>query len=399
MSRYVIKAINDSGEFISEALEYGDNISLFQYLKKRGLHPIEITDVSSSLYKNINIRKVTLDDLSLFCSELAVLLGSGESVKECLSILAMQNENERFKNLINRTYYEVLKGKSLSEAMKACREFPDILANIVEAGEASGRLDEVMSVMASFFEKEKKLKQNISSALAYPLFAALSAIIVLIFFILKILPIFNNIFQRNEMKLPFFTRALSFLVYGVIDYWYYLIMSVILFIYLMKIYIRTDRGKRKISSILIYMPFIGNIYKKFTALMFSNTLYILLKNGVQIIDSLNILKSTFKNILIFNAIKNIADDLNRGESLSSLNKYSDLFPPMLIYMMKIGEQTGTLDDMLLKASEYLSYELEREIKRFSDLISPVMTILLGVFICILIISIIMPLFDMFKIVL
>lgn len=393
--RYVYKAVDYEGNVIKGAAEYSDISFLTGFLIENGLYPIEIADVSSVLYEKIGLSSVRPSDLSAFCSLFAALLNAGISITDGLALLEKQMGNKKFRDIINKTRMEVEKGKSLSYAMSMHDEYPSFLVSMVETGELSGRLDNVMSMMADYYEMEMKLKKKILSAMLYPVIVLVTSSATAAFYISNVLPLFIKIYGNFNSTLPVPTRILMAAVKWLDNYWYVIPFTLVALLYCGK-YIKSKWGQTVFSGIVLKIPLWGSLYKKIESLRFASALSILIKSGIPILKAIYILSDMFKNKPFGKIIEDCRDEVKLGGSLSKPLKSSNLFPALMVEMICIGEETGKLDDMLHKAASFYFDEVNTEAGRLSDVIGPVVTILLGAFVCFILISVIMPAFGMYE---
>lgn len=394
MPRYAYKALNQSGKIIKGAAEYPDSSYLISYLTKNKLYPVEIADVSSLLYKNIGLKSVNAYDLTVFCSQFEELLKCGLSIADSLNIMKKQFKNKKFKKAIESISIEVEKGKSLSCAMKSSMEYPVFLVSMIETGEAAGRLDEVMSIMAQYYKKNNELKQKMISSLIYPAIVLIISISVLIFYISNVLPLFINIFESFDAELPAAAKLLISMETYFKRYWYVAPLVFTALYYALRKYCSGERGKYYAAIFLLKIPVFGSLYSKIIASTFACNLSLLLKSGMPITKAMCTLQDTFKNALLKKTVKECEDELRQGGRLSNPIKRSGLFPEMMVEMICIGEETGNMDEMLYKVSEYYYKQLNVDMGRLVGIIGPIITIILGIFICFILVSMIMPVLNM-----
>jgi type IV pilus assembly protein PilC len=394
MPRYAYKALNESGKIVKGAAEYPDSSYLISYLAKNKLYPVEIADVSSVLYKNIGLKSINAYNLAVFCSQFEELLKCGLSITDSLNIMKKQFKDKKLKEAIGNTSIEVEKGKSLSCAMKSSMEYPPFLVSMIETGEAAGRLDEVMSIMAQYYKKNNELKQKIISSLIYPAVVLVISISVLVFYISNVLPLFINIFESFDAELPASTKVLISMGTYFKRYWYVAPLVFAALYYVLRKYCLGEKGRYSVAFFLLKTPLFGLLYSKIIASTFACNLSLLLKSGVPITKAMCTLHDTFKNVLLKKTVKDCEEELRQGGRLSDPIKRSGLFPEMMVEMICIGEETGNMDEMLYKLSEYYYEQLNVDTERLVGIIGPIITIILGIFICFILVSMIMPVFNM-----
>lgn len=346
----------------------------------------------------ISIKRINIYDLALFCRIMAVLTGAGVSITQSLYITGKQLQNKRLKKATNEVFKLVQEGSSLSKAMSSFSEFPGFLNYMVEAGEASGQLEEVLHSMSLYYEKENRLLKKIRSAFLYPSFTALCAVCVIALLVIKVLPQFAAMFQTMGAKLPGITIALISFSEYIKKYWQFILAFFAFVIYIFKKILSTEGGRYACSSLFLNAPMIGPFMKKVNASRFSNTLSMLLKNGVNIINAMDIVKDSIGNSCAKRGVSICKHNLEQGQSLYMSILSADIFPEMLAGMILVGEESGTLDDTLLRMSEYYEEEVSEAGLRLTSIIEPAVMIVLGIVVCIIIMSTMLPMVEMYSMV-
>lgn len=397
MPEFIYKAQNESGNILKGRMEASDEMYVLQSLKTKGYYPVEIKRMAPSRDIKMDIfGKVGLKDIAVFCRQFATVISAGLTIVSGLDIMRQQTENHKLKTILDKVFEEVQKGRSLSETMRQFKEFPALFINMVEAGEASGRLDEMLERMAVFYEKESKLKQKIKSAMMYPVIISIFAIVVVIFLVTNIMPMFVDMFKGFNAELPLPTRIVLGLSDVFRNYWYIVIISITVIIYALKRYGKTEEGRYKAHSIMLKLPIFGKINKKVLTSRFARTLSILMGSGIPIIQAMEIVEKTITNAVVEKGIKKCREDIRKGSALSKPIAEIGIFPPMLIEMISIGEETGTLDTMLSKTAQFYDEEVDILVAGLTTLIEPVIIVVLGGVIGFIIVSIMLPMFDMYQ---
>ena len=344
-------------------------------------------------------KKVKSKDLSVFTRQFSVMIDAGLPLVQCLEILAQQQDNKYFQQILLQVRQDVEEGSTLAAAMaRHPRVFDQLYANMVEAGETGGILDLILQRLSTFIEKIVKLKRDIISAMIYPSAVILLAIVAVAVIMVVVIPQFQNIFlgllgPGEQLPLP--TR----IVVGVSNFlagWGGLIIlaSVISIGVAVKFYYRTPSGRRNIDWLLLKVPILGDIFRKIAVARFSRTLSTLLSSGVPILQSLDITAKTSGNVIIEEAITKVRTGVERGESFVDPLKATEVFPHMVAQMIGIGEQTGALDAMLGKIADFYEAEVDSAIANLLTLIEPLLIGFLGVTIGSIVISMYLPLFTL-----
>jgi type IV pilus assembly protein PilC len=344
-------------------------------------------------------KKVKSKDLSIFTRQFSVMIDAGLPLVQCLEILAQQQDNKYFQQVLLQVRQDVEEGSTLAVAMgRHPRVFDQLYANMVEAGETGGILDLILQRLSTFIEKIVKLKRDIISAMIYPAAVVLLAIVAVAVIMVVVIPQFQQIFlgllgPGEQLPLP--TR----IVVGISDFlagWGGLIIlaSVISTTVAVRFYYRTTGGRRVIDRLMLKIPILGDIMRKISVARFSRTLSTLLSSGVPILQSLDITAKTSGNVIIEEAITKVRIGVERGENFVDPLKATEVFPHMVAQMIGIGEQTGALDAMLGKIADFYETEVDSAIANLLTLIEPLLIGFLGVTIGSIVIAMYLPLFTL-----
>ena len=344
-------------------------------------------------------KKVKAKDLSVFTRQFSVMIDAGLPLVQCLEILAQQQDNKYFQQILLQVRQDVEEGSTLAAAMaRHPRVFDQLYANMVEAGETGGILDLILQRLSTFIEKIVKLKRDIISAMIYPVAVILLAVVAVAVIMIVVIPQFQQIFlgllgPGEQLPLP--TR----IVVGISDFlagWGGLVIlaSIISTAVAVRFYYKTPGGHKNIDRMLLKIPILGDIMRKISVARFSRTLSTLLSSGVPILQSLDITAKTSGNVIIEEAITKVRAGVERGESFVDPLKATEVFPHMVAQMIGIGEQTGALDAMLGKIADFYESEVDAAIANLLTLIEPVLIAFLGVTIGSIVIAMYLPLFTL-----
>ena len=401
MPTYVFKGRNKMNETVVGEKVADNREALRQILRRE---QITLTSVKEK-GREIGIpkiggrKKVKAKDLSVFTRQFSVMIDAGLPLVQCLEILAQQQDNKYFQQILLQVRQDVEEGSTLSAAMaRHPRVFDQLYTNMVDAGETGGILDLILQRLSTFIEKIVKLKRDVISALIYPAAVVLLAVVAVAVIMIVVIPQFQNIFlgllgPGEQLPLP--TRIVvgfsNFLAgWGGLA----ILIAVIGTVIAIRFYYKTPDGHKNIDRLLLKIPLIGGIFRKIAVARFSRTLSTLLSSGVPILQSLDITARTSGNVIIEEAILKVRAGVERGESFVEPLKATEVFPHMVAQMIGIGEQTGALDAMLGKIADFYEQEVDSAIANLLTLIEPILIGFLGVTIGSIVIAMYLPLFTL-----
>jgi len=343
--------------------------------------------------------KVALQDLVMFTRQLATMIDAGLAMVQCLQALAEQTSNKVMRDVIKDVCTRVEGGDNFSAALtKHPKVFTRLYVSMVDAGEKGGLLAEVLARLATYLENTARLRKKVKAAMMYPTAVTIIAIAITIFLLLKVVPVFGEIYSGFGAKLPGPTQFLIDISNLLKHYFLYIAPAVALLIYGWFAYIKTRPGREFWDRLRIRMPIFGSIAHKLCLARFTRTLASLIRSGVPILEVLNIVANTAGNVVMEKAIRAAANDIERGEGISSaLGKHS-IFPTMVIRMMTAGEQTGKIDAMLERVADFLDEEIETTLSGLTSLIEPLLIVFLGVVVGGIVVCMFLPIFKMSQII-
>jgi len=401
MPTYVFKGRNRLGE-VMVGERVADSRDMLKQLLRR--EQVMLTSVKEkgrevAVPKLSTRGKVTSKDLSIFTRQFSVMIDAGLPLVQCLDILASQQENKFFQQVLTQTRQDVEEGATLAVAMsRHPKAFDQLFVNMIEAGETGGILDIILQRLSTFIEKIVKLRRDVISAMIYPSAVIVIAVLVVAAILVFVIPQFQAIFMGllgPDEKLPLPTR----IVVGLSEFiagWggLSILVGLIAGFVGIRTYYKTPGGRRQLDRLTLKAPILGPVLRKIAIARFSRTLSTLLSSGVPILQSLDITARTAGNVIIEEAIRAIRTGVERGESFVEPLKASDVFPNMVAQMVGIGEQTGALDSMLGKIADFYEQEVDNAIANMLTLIEPAMIGFLGVTIGGIVIAMYMPLFTL-----
>ena len=392
-----------TGKIVSGKLEAESQAMVASKLKQMGYAPVSISEHKAGMGKEINIpgfgKKIKLKDLAVMSRQFAVMINSGLSLLRALTILAEQSENKELARVLAEVRNDVEVGTSLSAAMsKHPAVFPPLMVNMTKAGEVGGFLDSVLLQIAENYEAEVKLRGKIKSAMTYPVVVFVIAILAVIGMLLFIVPVFATMFEDLGGELPAPTKVLVFLSAAMkIAAPVGLVATIAFFVTWPKVK-QNDAVRNVLDPLKLKLPIFGSLFQKIALSRFSRNLGTMMRSGVPILQSLEIVSSTTGNVVLERAIRDVQESVRSGESLAKPLENHAVFPPMVVQMMSVGEDTGALDDMLHKISDFYDAEVEATTEALTSLIEPLMIAVLGGIIGAMIIALYMPIFSVFNLI-
>ena len=401
MPTYVFKGRNKLNETVVGERVADNRDSLRQILRRE---QVTLTSVKEK-GREIGIpkiggrKKVSAKDLSVFTRQFSVMIDAGLPLVQCLEILAQQQENKYFQQILMQVRQDVEEGSTLASSMaRHPRVFDQLYANMVDAGETGGILDLILQRLSTFIEKIVKLKRDVISAMIYPAAVIVLAIVAVAVIMVVVIPQFKNIFlgllgPGEQLPLP--TRIVTGISSFLAGWGGLLILLVIIAAAVgIHFYYKTTSGRKVIDRLILKVPILGAIFQKISVARFSRTLSTLLSSGVPILQSLDITARTSGNVIIEAAIISVRNGVERGESFVEPLKATEVFPHMVAQMVGIGEQTGALDAMLGKIADFYEMEVDAAIANLLTLIEPILIAFLGVTIGSIVIAMYLPLFTL-----
>lgn len=398
MKIFKYRAMKSDGTKVEGKYECLSRDEVINMITSSGYYPLKIEELVESKSVNFNFfDRVTTKDLSIFCRQFYTMLDAGVTIVNCLDILSSELPNRKLREILNNISEDVKKGELLSVSMSRFKKyFPQLLIKMVESGEVSGNIDEMMLRMSIHFEKENKINNKVKSSMIYPAVLSVVALVAVIFIMTFVVPTFIGIFEDEGITLPLITRITigisKFLSSNII----LITVAVIALVIAFNAYKKTPNGKRAISNLKLKLPVIGVLNNKIIVSRFTRTLSTLISAGVSLIHALPTVAGVVDNDLAEESILKIRERVVRGDNLSSVIKEDNIFPNMLASMVKIGEESGSLDKILNKTADFYEDEVEQAIQTATALIEPILIVTMGIAIGVIVISVMLPMFDMYS---
>ncbi|WP_317311795.1 type II secretion system F family protein [Clostridium thermobutyricum] len=396
MAIYKYKAKNMQGDVIEGSLEVASKELLMENIRSKGYFPIKIeiekgNDIEINLFK----KKINLKELSILARQLGFLMRSGVSITKSLEIAHDQSQNKRMKEILAKCLEEVNKGRSLSECLSDEKDFPKLMVNLIKAGEISGRLDTVMLELSEYYKKLYKQKQKISQATIYPKILVGFSILVVTFLLAFVVPEFVNNLISGGGEIPVVTKALvvigDFIKNNIIY-----IAGFVVGIVLAKKFIldKNENFRIFMGKLVITAKGFGPLNKQIIAGRFASTFSILMASGVSVIETIDILGQVLENDYVQKKLAEGREEIQKGQPIGTTIQELNVFPLMLTQMITVGEETGVLDEIMIKTAEFYENEVEVAIEKLISMIEPILIIILAFVVLFIVLAIMLPLMNM-----
>lgn len=401
MPTFTYVAKDQAGKIVKSSSEAENEKILVKRLREQGYW---VTDVKKTrgAAKDGAAKKpftlfgrVKLGHLTVFCRQFATMINAGVSLVRCLAVLENQCTNVKLKEIIRDIQSEVEGGATLSKSlMKYPKVFSNLFIGLTRAGEVGGVLDETLERLASFLEADMALRRKIKAAMTYPVLVLIVAIGIVLFLMTYILPKFMDLFEElgiGEDKMPAMTLMLKNISDFILARWYVCLAGVIVFVIAFRMYTRTKMGHRQWDWLKMRLPVFGKLNHKIGVARFARTLATLLSSGVPILQAFETVAGACGNVILQEAILNARTAIREGERIGDPLEASGLFPPMVVQMISIGEETGALDQMLTKIAEFYEQEVEAALESLAAALEPIMIVVLGFIVGFIVIAMFLPL--------
>lgn len=400
MPIYTYRVKNKEGKILAGESKFASEKELALILELQDLTPVEIkvknavTDISQiKLFQ----QRVKTKDLAVLCRQFAIILQAGVPIATAMDVLREQTTNTTLKRILSDIYEDIQKGIQLSNSMKRQGNvFPNILVNMVEAGELSGELDRVFARMAEHFEKEFKMNHKIKNALTYPVIVSVVAIAVIIVMMIFVVPQFSLILEDFGTEMPIFTRILIDVSNFCKSFWWLFIGGIILAMIGVKSFSRSKEGKLFFGGLAIKLPIMKEVTKNIITARLTRTLGTLMASGVLLIQGMEVSQKILGNAVIAEKIEEVISEIKKGKGLSAPLLAMKYFPPMVISMIKIGEESGSLDFALDKSADFYDQEVETSLQRLASMIEPAVIIVMALIVAFIIISVLYPMMSIYQ---
>ena len=400
---YEYSVRDKTGKIVSGKLDAESQAAVAAKLKQMGYAPISISRTKVGMKTEINIpgfgKKVKLKDLAVMARQFATMINSGLSMLRALTILSEQTENKELARVLSEVSKDVETGVALSTSLsKYPAVFPPLMVNMCRAGEVGGFLDSVLLQVAENYEAEVKLRGKVKAAMTYPVVVFVMAILAVVGMLLFIVPTFAAMFVGLGGELPAPTKILVLLSQLLKLGAPFILVALIAAAFVWRKVKRTDRVRNVVDPLKLKIPVFGLLFQKIALARFARNLGTMMHSGVPILQSLEIVSDTTGNVVLARAIRDVQDSVRNGETLAGPLAHHPVFPPMVVQMLSVGEDTGALDTMLHKIAEFYDQDVEATTESLTALIEPLMIAVLGGIIGSMIIALYMPIFKVFDLI-
>ena len=393
MPTFTYTARTAQGELKTATIDAANRDEVVAQLRRQRMNVVKVDEQAAR--KKAASGSIKMRDVVIFTRQFSTMINSGLPLVQALDILAKQTENKVLSDVTRAVVFDVESGNTVADALaKHPKAFSELYVNMVAAGEAGGILDTILMRLATFMEKNDALVRKVKGAMIYPgviMSVAAIAIMVLLIFVI---PVFENMFASVGLALPLPTRVVIGMSKFLTGYWWAVLAALVAGFYGIKSYYATSDGKLRIDSLMLKAPVLGDVLRKSAVSRFTRTLGTLISSGVSILDGLEITAKTAGNRVISDAIMASRASIAGGDTIAAPLQKSQVFPPMVISMIAVGEQTGGLDEMLSKIADFYDEEVDAAVSGLLSLLEPVMIVFLGVVVGGMVVAMYLPIFDM-----
>lgn len=400
MPAFAYKARMLTGGITEGTIEAADQRAAVDQLRGQKLIPLEVNQASTPILERL-LKMLPIGgtvkpkELVLFSRQLSTLVSAGVPLVQGLTILEEQVETKLFKGIVHAIREDIEAGQSITDALrKHPNAFEELYVSMIRAGEVGGILDVILERLSSYLESAENLKSKVKGALMYPMVVSIIASGVTLFLLMGVIPTFSNIFAGFGAELPWITQMMINLSTGLRKFWYVIVMFPVVVFVAVKQYRKTEIGKRNLDALTLRVPVFGVLLKKVAVAKFTRTLGTLIKSGVPILQALETVAKTSGNKVIEIAIMTARESVKEGERIASQLRKANVFPPMVLQMVAIGEETGNLDTMLAKIADFYDQEVDVAVKALTSMIEPIIIVIMGVVIGFIVIAMFLPMFEL-----
>jgi len=391
MPTFAYTARTLGGELKTATMDAASRDEVVAQLRRQKLIVVKIDEEKAKKRQG----RIKTRDIVIFTRQFATMINAGLPLVQALDILSRQSENKALQDVTRQVVYDVESGHTVADALRRHpKAFTDLYVNMVAAGEAGGILDTILLRLATFLEKNDALVGKVKSAMIYPAVIMSVAVVAIVVLLIFVIPVFQNMFASVNLSLPLPTRVVIGLSSFLKHYWWLLGGGIWGGIFMLRQFYRTPAGKLRVDSFMLRVPVLGSLLRKSAVSRFTRTLGTLISSGVSILDGLEITAKTAGNQVIHNAIMESRASIAGGDTISAPLQKSNVFPPMVISMIAVGEQTGGLDEMLTKIADFYDTEVDTAVSGLLSLMEPIMIVFLGVIVGGMVVAMYLPIFDM-----
>ncbi len=404
MALFEYTGLTDAGKNVKGMREADSQKALRTLLRKDGVYlTTAATSASARPGSEASVAeerkwftgRVGADDIAIMTRQLATLIGAGIPLVEALAALVEQVEHPKLRRIVSQVRQRVNEGSALAEALNDHQNvFSNLYINMIRAGESAGALDVVLVRLADFTESQAKLRSKVVGALAYPAVMVVVALIIVGILFTTVIPKVTAIFKDMDVVLPIYTRVLIAASDFSKDYWYLVLLMLVVGVVGIRAYLRTPVGRLKSDTMQLKLPVFGSLVRLVAMSRFSRTLSTLLSSGVPLLTAMDIVRNILGNIVLQEVVEKARDSIREGETISAPLKRSGQFPPMVCHMISVGERTGELENMLKKVADTYDSQVEAKVTALTSLLEPIMIVIMGGGVAFIVAAILMPILQM-----
>jgi type IV pilus assembly protein PilC len=399
MAHYKFTAKDASGRTVSDTMEADSEMTIVTQLRRKGLVVLSVETVEKQSKAKKGKKKIKAQELVIFSRQLATMVDAGLPLIQALDTLRDQADSIGFRSVVGSLVSSIESGSSFSEALAIHpKVFSNLFVNMVRAGETSGTLSEILDRIASYMEDSANLKRKVKSAMIYPAVVTVLSIVITTVLLVKVIPVFKDIYDSFGQVLPLPTRMLLGFSDFLRSYLHFGIIGLGVGVFLFMKFIKTEEGALKFDRFKFRVPIFGDLFKKISVSRFSRTLSVLIRSGVPILSAMDIVARTAGNKVIEFAIDDAAEEIKQGENIAGPLGATAVFPPMVIKMIAVGEEAGKLDNMLEKVSDFYDSQVDAAVSGLTSLIEPLLIVFMGVVIGGIVICMFLPIFKLSQVV-
>ncbi len=401
MPVFVWEGTTRRNELKKGEMEAADELTVRGLLRRQGFKSVNVKTKPKDLAEYLPFLKgkIKEKEVVVFCRIFSTMINAGLPLIQCLDLLAQQEQNKAFKEIIKKVKEDVESGASLTEALgKHPAVFDELFVNLIAAGEAGGILDVILGRLSAYMEKAMKLKSEVKGAMTYPASVLVISIGVVALLLIKVIPVFKKMFEGMGGELPAPTQFLVNASEFAQSYWWIVVGIVVAVVVAFGRFYKTEKGRWTVDSTVLKAPVFGPLLKKVAVAKFSRTLSTMMNSGVPIMEGLNIVSKTAGNVVVQSALMKTRQSISEGRTIAEPLTETGLFPPMVVQMIAVGEATGALDTMLSKIADFYDDEVDAAVGAMTALLEPIMMVFLGGVVGGMIIAMYLPIFKMASVV-
>lgn len=401
MPHFQIKARNTAGELVETLIDADNPALAAQIVSNRGMIPISITqkDSHASLLERFNhwqaLNQLNLTDLMLFSRQMYSMTKAGVPIIRALRSMIESTRNLALVEALKDIAKRLESGSALASAMNHHKKvFSPLFVNIINVGESSGGLDLAFLQLSHYLEREKETESRIKSALRYPTMVIVAISIAMIIVNIYVIPAFKGVFDKMHAELPWQTKLLMSISDFMVHYWPYLLIALVVFVTAVIKYINTTAGRLRWDRLILSLPAVGSIIERSTMERFSRSFAMILSAGVPLIQGITIVSAAIGNSYVGSRLDQLRIGIEKGDTISRMARSTHLFPPLVIQMIMVGEETGNISDMLLEVANFYETEIDAELKNLASVIEPILIVVIGIMVLVLALGIFLPMWNL-----